>query len=76
LKPSIVLVDNLRDGRAIARADSEMTQLLMPFSLVRMIEGSTSCGGWIDRQAIPARIRAIHAGCEEACFREMQMMPV
>jgi hypothetical protein len=40
LPPDIVLVDNLRDGWGEwARADSELTQLLKPYSLVRTIEG-------------------------------------
>ena len=40
LPPDIVLVDNLRDGWGQwARADSELTQLLKPFSLVRTIAG-------------------------------------
>jgi hypothetical protein len=40
LPPDVVLVDNLRDSWGEwARADSELTQLLKPYSLVRTIEG-------------------------------------
>jgi hypothetical protein len=40
LPPDIVLVDNLRDGwRAWARADSEVSQLLKPYTLVQSIDG-------------------------------------
>jgi hypothetical protein len=40
LPPDIVLVDNLRDGWGDwARADSELTQLLKPYALVRTTEG-------------------------------------
>jgi hypothetical protein len=40
LPPDIVLVDNLRDGWGDwARADSELTQLLKPYALVRTIDG-------------------------------------
>jgi hypothetical protein len=40
LPPDVVLIDNLRDGWGEwARADSELTQLLTPYTLVRSIEG-------------------------------------
>jgi hypothetical protein len=40
LPPDVILIDNLRDGWGEwARADSELTQLLKPYMLVRSIEG-------------------------------------
>jgi hypothetical protein len=40
LPPDVILIDNLRDGWGEwARADSELTELLKPYMLVRSIEG-------------------------------------
>jgi predicted glycosyltransferase len=40
LRPDVVLIDNLRDGWGDwAHADSELTQLLKPYALVRTIDG-------------------------------------